>query len=213
MLLAAALALPPSLSFQRSHPSARICTGKLREDKRVRDLYELGDTLGAGAFSIVKLCTEKATGKHFACKVMALPKAGEQVGSNESSREDIMKEIDILCGLDHANIIYLKEYFIENNKVYLLTELLSGALSPAAGCRTLIVALPGGCNVILFCTVLAFNVISDCALDYQQAGPPPPTPLPGTRTQQPMAKEVGRGCGATGCVTRRRPLFRRRRAA
>ena len=92
----------------------------------MRDLYQIGDTLGAGAFSVVKMCTEREGGHRFACKIMALPKEGEKVGANESSREDIMKEIDILCALHHPNILYLKEYFIESNKVYLITELLSG---------------------------------------------------------------------------------------
>lgn len=32
-------------------------------------------------------------------------------------REDIFKEIDILCGLNHENVIFLKEYYEENNKV------------------------------------------------------------------------------------------------
>ncbi len=32
-------------------------------------------------------------------------------------REDIFSEIDILCGLKHENVIYLKEYFEEGNKV------------------------------------------------------------------------------------------------
>jgi hypothetical protein len=31
--------------------------------------------------------------------------------------EDIFKEIDILCGLNHENVVYLKEYFEEGNKV------------------------------------------------------------------------------------------------
>lgn len=31
--------------------------------------------------------------------------------------EDIFKEIDILCGLNHDNIVGLKEYFEEGNKV------------------------------------------------------------------------------------------------
>lgn len=31
--------------------------------------------------------------------------------------EDIFKEIDILCGLNHDNVVYLKEYFEEGNKV------------------------------------------------------------------------------------------------
>lgn len=33
-------------------------------------------------------------------------------------REDIFKEIDILCGLDHENIVFFKEYFEEGNKVW-----------------------------------------------------------------------------------------------
>lgn len=33
-------------------------------------------------------------------------------------REDIFKEIDILCGLNHENVVYLKEYFEEGNKVW-----------------------------------------------------------------------------------------------
>jgi serine/threonine protein kinase len=33
-------------------------------------------------------------------------------------REDIFKEIDILCGLNHENVVYLKEYFEEGNKVH-----------------------------------------------------------------------------------------------
>lgn len=32
-------------------------------------------------------------------------------------REDIFKEIDILCGLNHENVLFLKEYFEEDNKV------------------------------------------------------------------------------------------------
>lgn len=32
-------------------------------------------------------------------------------------REDIFKEIDLLCGMNHENVIYLKEYFEEGNKV------------------------------------------------------------------------------------------------
>ena len=31
--------------------------------------------------------------------------------------EDIFKEIDILCGLDHENVVALKEYFEEGTQV------------------------------------------------------------------------------------------------
>lgn len=37
--------------------------------------------------------------------------------AHNGSREDIFKEIDILCGLNHENVVYLKEYFEEGNKV------------------------------------------------------------------------------------------------
>lgn len=36
------------------------------------EVYELGVTIGTGAFSKVKLATEKATGEQYACKASAL---------------------------------------------------------------------------------------------------------------------------------------------
>ena len=36
---------------------------------------------------------------------------------NWVAQDDIFKEIDILIGLDHPNVIFLKEYFEESNKV------------------------------------------------------------------------------------------------
>ena len=46
-------------------------------------------------------------------------------------REDIFKEIDLLCGMNHPNVIFLKEYFEEGNKVLPdlgWTHLICGAL-------------------------------------------------------------------------------------
>lgn len=68
-------------------------------------------------FSVVKLATEKETGAHFACKIMALPAIGSRTGDGESTREDIFKEIEILVGLNNVNVVYLKEYFQEAEKV------------------------------------------------------------------------------------------------
>ena len=74
-------------------------------------------------FAVVKLATEKATGGEYAVKIMALPEKGRIVGENENTRDDIFKEIDILVGLNHPNVIYLKEYFEESNKVSFITAL------------------------------------------------------------------------------------------
>ena len=38
-------------------------------------------------------------------------------GALSFCREDIFKEIDILVGMNHENVIFLKEYFEEGDKV------------------------------------------------------------------------------------------------
>jgi len=61
---------------------------------------------------------------------MSLPDPATGVKSSSdpsiSTRTDIMKEIDILAQCDHPGVMHLKEFFEENNKVYLITEILSG---------------------------------------------------------------------------------------
>ncbi|KAI7836176.1 hypothetical protein COHA_009943 [Chlorella ohadii] len=98
----------------------------MRKGVSVRDVYKVGKTIGTGGFSVVKLATDKETGQQWACKIMSLPPPGKQFNENESSRADIFKEIDILIALKHENIVFMKEYFEENNKVYLLMEMLEG---------------------------------------------------------------------------------------
>ena len=96
------------------------------QSKRVREVYKLGKTLGTGGFSVVKLATNRETQEKFACKVMALPPPGAELDDTSNTREDIIKEIEILCKLEHPNIMWLKEFFDEGNKIYLITEMLSG---------------------------------------------------------------------------------------
>ena len=81
-------------------------------------------------FAVVKLATEKATGGEYAVKIMALPEKGRIVGENENTRDDIFKEIDILVGLNHPNVIYLKEYFEESNKVSYITAPVCSVTAP-----------------------------------------------------------------------------------
>ena len=44
----------------------------------------------------------------------------------ELSEQRIMNEIDILSSLDHENVLSMREYFKQNNAIYIVTELLSG---------------------------------------------------------------------------------------
>ncbi|GFH06513.1 protein kinase domain-containing protein [Haematococcus lacustris] len=105
--------LKAASNAQEPSDSASRYMCKLRTDRKVREVYRLGKTLGTGGFSVVRLAVDKQTRAEYACKIMSLPPAGQQVRENESTRDDILKEIDILCTLHHEN-------------VYLITEMLTG---------------------------------------------------------------------------------------
>lgn len=73
-------------------------------------------------FAVVKLATNKQTGEEYAVKIMNLPDVAHQpANDNENTREDIFKEIDILVGMEHENVLNLKEYYEEGGKVCALT--------------------------------------------------------------------------------------------
>lgn len=103
-----------------------VATQQRDPSAQVKDLYKFGKTLGQGGFATVKLVTDKQTGEQFACKIMDLPAEGAEVAPEDFTREDIFKEIDILLGLQHENVMYMKEYFVADDKVYLICELLTG---------------------------------------------------------------------------------------
>jgi len=62
------------------------------------DKYLLGETLGKGATSKVKLGRDEVTGQEVALKILI---------DGSFNREDLRKEIDILKKLDHENVIRL----------------------------------------------------------------------------------------------------------
>eukprot|EP00232_Nephroselmis_pyriformis_P029139 CAMPEP_0182868158 /NCGR_PEP_ID=MMETSP0034_2-20130328/9142_1 /TAXON_ID=156128 /ORGANISM="Nephroselmis pyriformis, Strain CCMP717" /LENGTH=339 /DNA_ID=CAMNT_0025000549 /DNA_START=370 /DNA_END=1389 /DNA_ORIENTATION=- len=102
--------------------------------KKVTDFYTIGETVGSGAFGIVKKCVQKASGKTFAVKIMGLkkPEESEKVDDDElagleaSTHKEIMREIDIIKSISHPSIVHFEEYFHHDNKIYLITELLTG---------------------------------------------------------------------------------------
>ena len=53
---------------------------------------------------------------------MNLPESGE---NTTNTRESVLSEIDILASLQHETVVKLKEYFDEDDKIYIVTELLS----------------------------------------------------------------------------------------
>lgn len=81
--------------------------------------YQLGETLGTGAFSEVKIAREINTGRKFAVKIIDKMKC-------RGKENMIETEVRILTKVKHENIIQLYEMFDLDNKIYLVMELITG---------------------------------------------------------------------------------------
>ncbi|KAL3693103.1 hypothetical protein R1sor_006754 [Riccia sorocarpa] len=94
----------------------------LRETENVKDLFVIGRKLGSGQFGITYLCTEKATGKNYACKVIQKKKL-----IMKEDQEDVRREISILHLLEgQDNIVEIKGAYEDASNVYVVMELCSG---------------------------------------------------------------------------------------
>lgn len=85
----------------------------------VNQKYDLGETLGTGAFSEVKVATERATGRKYAIKIIDKAKC-------KGKESMIQTEVNILKRAKHENIIQLYEMFDVESKIYLVMELVTG---------------------------------------------------------------------------------------
>jgi serine/threonine protein kinase len=83
--------------------------------------YELGHTLGSGAFSKVKLATDTQTGEKWAVKIIDK----EQL-AREHLEEQLKREIAIMKSLSHPHIVYLKEVMQTHNHIYMVLEVVKG---------------------------------------------------------------------------------------
>ncbi|KAI8829827.1 kinase-like domain-containing protein [Chytriomyces cf. hyalinus JEL632] len=81
--------------------------------------FELGETLGTGAFSEVKLATERVTGNRYAIKIIDKAKCKGKEGMIET-------EVNILIRVQHEHIVQLYEMFAIENKIYLVMEMVTG---------------------------------------------------------------------------------------
>eukprot|EP00951_Prasinocladus_malaysianus_P006300 scaffold44838_cov43-Prasinocladus_malaysianus.AAC.1 len=90
-------------------------------DSAFKSKYKVTKTLGKGAFSYVKIATQRETHDRFAVKII-------NVGEDSAARiEDVHREVEILGTLDHRSIMRYIESFEERQKVYIVSELLPGA--------------------------------------------------------------------------------------
>ena len=100
-------------------------TGR-KNDAKVEEIYTLGETLGKDSISEVRLATHKESQQQYAIKIMHLSGPGQEDDANKTRKVEVGKTLNMLMGLRDMYIVRTKEYFEEHDKVYLVTEYLSG---------------------------------------------------------------------------------------
>jgi len=84
----------------------------------ITDEYDVGETLGTGHFSKVKLGTHRKTGQKVAIKIIIKP-TGNKISM-------LKAEVDILTKADHPNVVKLYKVLDTPTILYLVMELLTG---------------------------------------------------------------------------------------
>ncbi|KAF6993640.1 hypothetical protein CFC21_010503 [Triticum aestivum] len=84
--------------------------------------YELGRTLGEGNFGKVKQARNRATGEHFAVKILDRGRVLSLRGADDQVR----REIATLTMLAHPNVVRLHEVAASKTKIYMVLEFVNG---------------------------------------------------------------------------------------
>lgn len=84
--------------------------------------YDMREVLGTGGFSEVRMAIERSTGKMFAVKCLNKYKytGGTRTG------ESLAREVDILKGMEHPNIIQVFDVVDTDRTLYIVLELAKG---------------------------------------------------------------------------------------
>jgi len=82
------------------------------------DRYERQEKLGEGTYGIVYKCRDRQSGEIVALKKIRLEKEDDGVPSTA------IREISLLKGLRHPNVVELKEIIYSQDQLYLVFEYL-----------------------------------------------------------------------------------------
>ena len=91
--------------------------------------YSAGRVLGKGGFGIVKIVTEVATGKEFACKSINKKLEEKGVGGKKQARHiaNVRREVAVLRKLRGTlNVAHFKQVFEDDNDIHIVMEYCQG---------------------------------------------------------------------------------------
>ncbi|KAJ3431375.1 cbl-interacting serine/threonine-protein kinase [Anaeramoeba flamelloides] len=83
--------------------------------------YEIGDTIGEGAFGKVKQAKNSETGEYVAVKIL-----NKERILRENMSDQIKKEISIMKMISHKHVVELMDVLVSKTRIYLVFELLKG---------------------------------------------------------------------------------------
>jgi calcium/calmodulin-dependent protein kinase I len=86
----------------------------------IRDKYNIGEVIGRGGFSTVHEATRSSDGSKFAVKIVEKTMIQEDI-------KLLKREIEIMKQVDHVNILKLIEIYEDDEKVYIVMELVEGS--------------------------------------------------------------------------------------
>jgi calcium-dependent protein kinase len=100
------------------HINASRFVGKT--EGKLRDFYRIGKVLGEGAFGEVRLCVHRDSGAQRAVKVL------RKSHMDDDEKRMLFNEINILKDIDHPNIVKMYEFFEDEKRYYIVTEICKG---------------------------------------------------------------------------------------
>lgn len=98
----------------------KISVGQDISNQSVEDIYNVGDELGRGAFSVVRRGIKKTSGEKVALKFI------EKKFVKKKHIEQLRREIDIMQKVSHPNVLALKGIHENDTHLTLVMELVDG---------------------------------------------------------------------------------------
>ena len=86
----------------------------------MRDNYRIGKVLGTGSFGEVRICEERESGAQRAVKVI------RKSHLDKDEQRMLFSEIENMKSLDHPNILKMYEFFEDDKRYYIVTEICKG---------------------------------------------------------------------------------------
>lgn len=91
------------------------------DGRRIADYFDIGDVLGSGSYSVVKVGTSKSDPSlKVAVKIMNRAKMKPE------EEAIIMREVDVMRSLNHPNIVKLIDFFQDAQAFYVVMEYVGG---------------------------------------------------------------------------------------